>query len=244
MPTTLQRPASTNATAAHEPTIQATANHVLASLPEPDRRALLATMTAVRLQPGTALFDVGDTLRHAHFPTSGVISLFGMTTDGDTLQVAAVDVSGFLGIPLVLDADRAPYYAVAHVSCDTLRVDTATMRDACQRSTSLHRAVLQCAHAQVIEIGDAAVCHRFHSVLQRLSRVLLAYSTSMRSATVPLTQEVLARILGSERSAISRAAMTLQDCGATRQRHGGVQVLNRGALRTQACDCAPAEGIH
>ena len=219
-------------------------NRVLARLSDLEQRRVVASVTPVHLAPGTRLYDPGDIVRHAYFPLRGVISLLGMTPDGDSLQVAAVDSTTFIGMPIVLEADRTPHHAVAYVPCEAIRLDTATLRDACRRDATFHRAILQCAHTHVVHIGEAAVCHRFHTVTQRLSRTLLTFVASLRDSTIPLTQDVLASILGADRSAISRAAMQLQDCGATRQRHGAIQVLSRSSLQAHACECGPRTDAH
>ena len=219
-------------------------NRVLARLAESEQRRLVTLGARVHLAAGTALYDAGDIVRHAYFPVRGAISLLGMTPDGESLQVAVADSMTFAGIPVVLESDSAPHYAVAHVPCDAIRLDASILRDACRRDPAFLRAILQCAHAHVVHIGEAAVCHRFHTVTQRLSRTLLMYAGTLRENTVPLTQEVLASILGADRSAISRAAMQLHDCGATRQRHGAVQILSKGALRAHACECSPRIDTH
>lgn len=226
------------------PDAQPHTNRLLAQLSALERHRLLTCVVPVHLSAGTALFDAGDIVRHAYFPIRGVISLLGMTPDGDSLQVAAVDCTTFIGVPIVLEADRAPHYAVAHVECDAIRLETAVFRDACRRDATFQRAVLQSAHAHLVQVGEAAVCHRFHTVVQRLSRVLLLYAASLRESIVPLTQEVLTSVLGTDRSAISRAAMQLHDCGATRQRHGAIQILSKGALRARACECGPRIDTH
>lgn len=216
------------------------ANRVLARLSDTEQRRLKTTLTPVHLTAGTRLYDPGDVVRHAYFPLRGAISLLGMTPDGDSLQVAAVDSATFMGVPIVLEAERAPHHAIAYVPVDAIRLDTMVLRDACRRDIAFHRTVLQCAHGHVVQVGDAAVCHRFHTVTQRLGRTLLAFAAALKENTVPLTQETLASILGAERSAISRAAMHLQDGGATRQRHGAIQILSMSAVRSHACQCGTA----
>ena len=226
------------------PDAQPHTNRLLAQLSASEQRRLLTCVTPMHLSAGTTLYDAGDFVRHAYFPLRGMISLLGMTPDGDSLQVAAVDSTTFIGVPAVLETDRVPHHAVAHVACDVIRLETPVFRDACRRDAAFHRAVLQHAHAHVVQIGEAAVCHRFHTVTQRLSRTLLLYAASLRESTVPLTQEVLTSILGADRSAISRAATHLHDCGATRQRHGAIQILSKGALRAHACSCDTPAEVH
>jgi len=214
-----------------------TNNGVIAMLPEPDQRLLIPSMELARIRPGTVLYNQGDLVRHVYFPVRGLISLFGMTPEGGMLQVVATDCSSLVGVHVAIDETSSPHHVVAHVSCDAYRASTTTLREACRRSNAVQHAVLRAAHAQIIQIGDAALCHRFHSALQRLSRWLLVYARSTSSDTVALTQDVLSHILGSPRTAVSKAATHLQDLNAIRQRHGRIQILNRAALTQCACEC-------
>ena len=165
------------------------------------------------------------------------MSLFGATPDGEVLQVAAVGRLGIVGVSVVLEEEESPYRIVAHVSCDAYRMSASALREASQCSKAARESLLRAAHAQLVMIGDTALCHRFHTALQRLSRCLLAYAASSFSDTVALTQEVLADILGSPRTVVSRAATQLQDIQAIRQRHGRLQILDRRRMAQLACAC-------
>jgi hypothetical protein len=101
----------------------------------------------------------------------------------------------------------------------------------------VRHTLLRAAHAQLVMIGDVALCHRFHTALQRLSRCLLAHMASTSSDTVELTQDVLACILGSPRTVVSRAASQLQTLNAIRQRHGRLEILDRVKIAQCACVC-------
>lgn len=239
VPATQARPVSSSGSRVRDsiPDVALTNNRVIAALPEPDRRLLIPSMELAHIRPGTVLYNQGDLVRHVYFPVRGLISLFGVTPDGGVLQVVATDRSSLVGVHVALDEAASPHHVVAHVPCDAYRASTATLREACRCSRAVQQAVLRAAHAQIIQIGDAALCHRFHSVLQRLSRWLLAYARSTSSDTVALTQDVLSHILGSPRTAVSKAATHLQDLNAIRQRHGRIQILNRAALTQCACEC-------
>lgn len=212
-------------------------NSLIAALPERDRHVFASSMELVRIAPATVVCHQGDSVRHVYFPIRGLMSLFGTTPDGEVLEVAAVGRFGIVGVPAVLEEEESPYRIVAHVSCDAYRMSASALREASQESKAARQTLLRAAHAQLVMIGDAALCHRFHTALQRLSRCLLAYSASSSSDTVALTQEVLADILGSPRTAISRAASQLQDCQAVRQRHGRLQILDRLRVARFACLC-------
>jgi len=206
-------------------------------LSESDQRLLIPSMELAHIRADTVLYNHGDLVRYAYFPVRGLISLFGMTSEGSMLQVVATDRSSLVGVHAAIDETSSPHHVVAHVPCDVYRVSTVALREACRRSHAVQDAVLRAAHAQIIQIGDIALCRRFHSALQRLSRWLLIYAKSTSSDTVSLTQDVLSQILGSPRTAVSKAATRLQDLNAVRQRHGRIQILNRATLTQCACEC-------
>ena len=104
----------------------------------------------------------------------------------------------------------------------------------CRPSTAYAIAV---ANELIEQIGQTAVCRSFHTVTQRLSRWLLIWARCIRSDNIELTQELIAHMLGSRRTAVSTAAMVLQDRALIRQRHGRIQILNRNGLVAYACEC-------
>ena len=212
-------------------------NELIASLTETDRQLVAPSMELVHLHAATVLCHQGDPVRHVYFPIRGLVSLLGTTADGDVLQVAAVGRLGIVGVPVILEEDESPYQVVAHASCDAYRMRAQVLRAVCHHSSAVRHMLLRAAHAQLVMIGDVALCHRFHTALQRLSRCLLAYTASTSSDTVALTQDVLANILGSPRTVVSRAASQLQDLNAIRQRHGRLQIVDRLRMAEYACAC-------
>src|SRR5688572_31103574 len=94
------------------------ANTLLNALPLETGRELQPELTRVHLPAGTVLCRGGETMRHAYFPVTGLISLVGSTSDGQLLQVAAVDRLGFVGIPIVLGTRSTVLDVVVHVPAE------------------------------------------------------------------------------------------------------------------------------
>jgi DNA-binding transcriptional regulator YhcF (GntR family) len=59
-------------------------------------------------------------------------------------------------------------------------------------------------------------------------------------ATLPLTHEFLAAMLGVQRPTVTVVARTLQGAGLIRYRRGAVVVLDRAGLEEAACECYAA----
>ena len=91
------------------------------------------------------------------------------------------------------------------------------------------------------QVSQCAACNRLHSIEKRLARWLLMVSDRTKSERLTMTQELLAIMLGSERSGVTLAAITLQEKDSSRTAasrmhdHGSVPRFERDA----ACECYP-----
>ena len=59
----------------------------------------------------------------------------------------------------------------------------------------------------------------------------------MDQDTLPLTHELLAEMLGVQRSTVSTVARTLQVAGLIGQQRGAITVTDRPGLEEAACEC-------
>jgi Mn-dependent DtxR family transcriptional regulator len=57
------------------------------------------------------------------------------------------------------------------------------------------------------------------------------------SNSVPLTQELIAQMLGTRRSSVTVAAGMLQKAGLIAHSRGDVQIIDRRRLEEAACEC-------
>jgi CRP-like cAMP-binding protein len=212
-------------------------NRLLASLPPDERLRLASRFENVTLPKGKLLYEAGDAVQHAYFPTDGLLSLLVITPNGEALEVAMVGSEGFIGLPILLHSDTTSFRIVAQLSTPTLRIRAEELRAEVGRSTLFHHALLRYAHEMLGETSRAFVCHRFHSTAQRLSRWLLVVGERAGSDTLELTHESMAHILGVPRSLVTTAAVELQDAGHIWYRHGHIIIKNRKQLKIAACDC-------
>jgi CRP-like cAMP-binding protein len=211
-------------------------NQLLASLPLEVVRRLTPHFEIVPLVKGRSLYEMGDRVTHAIFPTSGLISLNGATADGGTVEIVSVANDGLLGLPLHALGD-APHSARVLVAGRAIRIPSRVLITECQRQEALQRLVLNWAHRLLCETSQAVVCHRFHRLLERLCRWLLTATDRLHTDRLALTHEELAHALGSPRTVVTTAAVALQDAGAIKYRHGRITILNRRRLELSACEC-------
>jgi len=79
----------------------------------------------------------------------------------------------------------------------------------------------------IANLQQAVACNAIHLVEKRLARWLLHAGYCQQSATLPLTQEFLATILGVRRTTVSLTAQALQTAGLIRYRRGQIELRSR-----------------
>jgi CRP-like cAMP-binding protein len=171
-------------------------NALLALLPLEERTRILPLLEKVTIDRGTTLHDMGARVTSNYFPASGIVSLVSMTMEGQTLEVAAIGSDGVVGIETVLQVGIARWEAVASTPVEALRISADRLRSELERSAALRRALLQYSYGVLGQVAQAAVCHRFHTVAQRLARWLLVARERLRSDAIQMTQEAVAGCSG------------------------------------------------
>jgi hypothetical protein len=88
-----------------------------------------------------------------------------------------------------------------------------------------------------MEVTHIAACNRLHEVEERLARWLLMCADRVGTTALPLTQELLAQMLGTRRSSVTIAAGVLQTAGLISYSRGNLNIDNRSQLEEAACIC-------
>src|SRR5207244_11258542 len=105
-----------------------------------------------------------------------------------------------------------------------------------RKCETLHRLLLHYTNALLIQVAQTAVCNKFHSVEERFCRWLLMAHDRSVADRIPLTQEALARVLGSRRASVSVTASSFQKKGAIRYSRGVIRILDRKYLENATCE--------
>ena len=125
----------------------ATANRLLAALPNSDRRRILASCETVELVLAEVLYTPWEPLRWIYFPISSFISLIMPTGDSGGFEVGLVGNEGMLGIALVLGAEMSPQRAVVQGAGVAVRMDAALLRRELRRNKALRGEIDSYVHS-------------------------------------------------------------------------------------------------
>jgi len=215
-------------------------NLLLAALPAEEFRAISACLEFVPLALGEMVFEPGEVLRHAYFPTTAVVSLHYVARTGEMVESAGVGREGMVGIALVLGGDFMTNSAVVQNGGYGYRIAREPLAQAFASAGMLRPVLLRYTQALIAQIGQTAVCYRLHTVEQQLSRWLLSTADRVPPGELMMTQELVAGLLGVRRESISAAASKLQSGGYIRYRRGNISILDREGLESRACECYAA----
>lgn len=191
----------------------------------------------VRLEAGRVLFDVGATIDHTWFIASGIVSLIGVTENGDSIEVAMAGHNDVIGFPGTWEKNESVYRAQAQIAGEAFRVDTRVLQAAIKRESQIYLPLLDQTHILNRQIAQAAVCNNFYTIDQRLARWLLLARDKTRYGVFNLTHEVMAHILGVSRSGVTSAANSFQSQGLIRYSRGRITLLNPEGLKPLSCEC-------
>jgi len=212
-------------------------NHLLAALPTADFERLAVHLELVPLALGQMLYEPGEQLRHAYFPTTSIVSLHYVTESGASAETAGVGNEGMVGVSLFMGGDTTSSSAVVQTAGHAYRLERRWLKQEFDRADLLQRVLLRYTQALMTQMAQTATCNRHHSVEQQLCRWLLLTLDRAPSHELVMTQELVASMLGVRRESVTEAAGNLQNAGYIRYRRGHIGVLDRAGLESRACEC-------
>lgn len=211
-------------------------NRLLYSLPAEELEWLWPRLRPASFSEKTTLYEQGERIKQVYFPETAVISLFGLTKDGASVEVANIGNEGVAGLPLFFGIDSSPGRAVTEFPGNTFQMRAEDFKAASHREP-LKALLLRYTHALLMQTFQSAICNRFHSVEQRCARWLLNHQDRAMAHEFPFTHEFLAEMLGATRSTVSEAVEHLERERLIESSRGKIRIINRKGLQSIACEC-------
>ena len=202
-------------------------NHLLGALPTEEFDRLSAHLKLVPMPLGEVLYEPGEQLQHAYFPTTAIVSLHYVMESGASAETAGVGNEGMVGIALFMGGDTTPSSAVVKTAGHAYRLERRLLKQEFDRAGLFQRLLLRYTQALMTQMTQTAACNRHHSVEQQLCRWLLSTLDRVPTHELVITQELVASMLGVRREGITEAAGKLQHDGFIRYRRGHIAVLDR-----------------
>jgi CRP-like cAMP-binding protein len=212
-------------------------NQILAALPPDLLKRLLPDLELVPLPLGWVVHGAGQKQRYLFFLTEGIVARIYETETGDSAAFAFTGNEGVIGVASFLGGESTPSQAVVISPGIAFRLEARLMQSEFEHDSPLPRLLLRYTQALIAQIGQSVVCNRRHSVEQQMCRLILSCLDRLPSNELPMTQELIAGLLGVRRESITEAAGKLQQEGLILYRRGHIAVLDRRQLNAHACEC-------
>jgi CRP-like cAMP-binding protein len=212
-------------------------NKILLSIADKEYALILPHLEFINMPQRLSLYEPGQPLEFVHFPNMGMVSLVIATEDGRTVEVGEVGREGFAGIQAAVGINRNQVREVVQIAGDGFRVRIGSLQSVLPSTPELQRILTRYAVVQGMQFAQTAACNRLHNIEQRLARWLLITQDRVDSATLEITHDFLATMLGTDRPTVSLAARILQDKQIIEYTRGAVQILSREKLKECTCEC-------
>jgi CRP-like cAMP-binding protein len=202
-------------------------NKLLLAVPDQEFRKIRSRLQFIELPHHLTLHQPHQSVRFAHFPNAGLISLVVELKDGRTVEAGLLGNEGASGMPAVLGLSRSPLREIVQIEGDAFRVRVNTLRELLPSTPVLQATLNRYAAGLAMQVAQTAACNRLHKIEERLSRWLLIAQDRLDSGIVPITHDFLATMLGTDRPSVTLIEYT----------RGFVRILNRKELESFACEC-------
>lgn len=215
-------------------------NGLLAALPAPDLARLRRKVEPIALAPRQILHTAHAQISDVYFIESGMVSLIARLERGGAVEVGVIGREGLIGLPLAFGVGSSPDEALVQAPGLALRMDADAFRDELDRSPALMALLLRYQCVLHAHVARNAACNGRHLIEQRLARWLLTARDRLETCELPLTQEMLATMLGVRRAGVTTMLSAMQRAGIIGFSKGRIVILDPRQLESTSCECYAA----
>lgn len=216
----------------------ASANLLLRTLSPGALRALLEQAEPFDLRVGESLHQPGDPAKWVSFPSSGLLSILTVLNTGRSVETTIVGRESAVGLIEAVGSGVMSSRVQVQARGEAWRVPAGAYGDLLAMEPAFNQAVQGVTELLVLELRQAVICHTLHDLDGRLARWLLECQDRLDGEKIlPLTHEVLAAMLGAQRTTVTERTGVLQAAKLIRTGQGAVTILDRDGLEARACEC-------
>jgi len=212
-------------------------NRLLLALPSRNLKRLMPELEHTPCQRAQVLMDADTPLDHVFFPDSGVVSVVAVYADGSIIEMATVGREGCTGVQAILGAKRSSVQLLVQIPGSAAKMSRVAFTQAMQSMPSFRSVMDAYVQAFLEQVMVSVACNGAHSLKQRLARWLLMMRDRSDGDALPITQDLLAEMLGVQRPTITNAARELERAGLIERGRREITILDRQGLTEATCEC-------
>src|ERR1700730_2796161 len=212
-------------------------NRLLLALPSRDLKRLMPELEHISCRREQILMDADSSLDHVFFPDSGVDSGGPRFIKKNVIEMATSGREGCTGMQAFFGAKTSSVRLLVQIPGSAAKMSHATFARAMVSMPSFRNLMSAYVHAFLEQVLVSVACNGAHSLKQRLARWLLMMRDRSDGDALPITQSLLAEMLGVQRPTITNAARELERAGLIERGLRQVTILDRQGLVEQSCEC-------
>ena len=212
-------------------------NRLLLALSSRNLKQLMPDLDHVRCQREQVLMDADSSLDHVYFPDSGVLSVLAVYANGDVIEMATIGREGCSGTQAIFGAKVSSAQLLVQIPGTAAKMSRAAFTRAMQSMPTFRSLMYSYVQAFLEQVMVSVACNGAHSLKERLARWLLMMRDRSDDDELPITQNLLAEMLGVQRPTITNAVRELERAGWIERGRRQVTILDRQGLEDASCEC-------
>src|SRR5688500_304950 len=191
-------------------------NALLAALPSAERARFSNQLELVPLKLGQVLYESGETMSHAYFPTDCVISLLYVMKNGESAEIAIVGNEGMIGLALFMGGDSTMSRAIVQNAGHAYRLSAKVLKEQFSRGNALARSPLLLGSALREQMVQTSSGNLHPTVDQELCRWMLLTLDRLPTWKITMAAKLIGNMLGVKTQVVSTATDVLREAGLIR----------------------------
>ncbi len=157
--------------------------------------------------------------------------------DGSIIEISPVGREGCTGFQAILGAKSSSVRLLVHIPGSAVKISRTAFTRAMESMPSFRNLMYAYVQAFLEQVLVSAACNGAHSLKQRLARWLLMMRDRSDSDTLPITQNLLAEMLGVQRPSITNVVRELKNADLIAPGRRQVTILDPPGLMKASCEC-------
>lgn len=212
-------------------------NRLLLALPPRNLRQLVPELEDVPCHPEQVLMDADGSLDYVFFPHEGVVSVMAVYSDGATIEMATIGREGCTGLQAVFGAKMSSVRLYVQLPGTAAKMSRAAFMRAVTSIPPFRNLMYAYVLAFLEQVMVSVACNGAHGLQQRLARWLLMMRDRSDEDAIPVTQHLLAEMLGVQRPTVTNVVRDLERAGLIKRGRRQLTLLDRQGLIKASCEC-------
>lgn len=213
-------------------------NLILRSLPDDVFELIRPYLRRTYVRREQFLFQQDDEMETIFFPETAALSELHILDDGRMVEISLTGREGAIGIASLYQSGcRIANCVQVSQPGSVIKIESSALK----KLSSIHPRLLPLLQTglenYIRQISQKAVCNMYHSVMERFCTWLLMIQNRCRNASLKLTHEQIARILGVYRPSVTCIALDMKKKKLIEYSRGKIFIRDREQMRNLACKC-------